>query len=392
MPTVGATPSSGTGTIVPPTSSVTPPSGSSGGIVPPAGPGGGIKPLDLDPEQEKGVKKILREIYGPAMSLQSNAELNAKEVEALTSKIEDRSRVVAEREVTTMYQGYGMSSSEAKIRANLDMREVRTYQNNVDMTPVDRIGMNTEIAVGAYTGAIKPKEWTDAIEKTKEVNNGFKDCSKAWGGNKAMVSECGNAQAITFDNTTQLWKNNTFKLDKWVDNQLGQESKTLVQNAEDVSSNHINRAVLNYDCKNIEFGLYIVNSPSVVAYAGLGWGVQTNASVNIGLGGPWNSVDLQLTAGATKPSWSLGAGAYTGASTISPSISNRPLDRFIGNSATFSINLGIGPASGGVNFTASNRGEFLLNVTPPVAIGGIPVNPGIGAAINLSGSQGKCGG
>ncbi len=48
VPTVGATPSSGTGTIVPPTSSVVPPGGSSGGIVKPGGGSSsvnGVKPL-----------------------------------------------------------------------------------------------------------------------------------------------------------------------------------------------------------------------------------------------------------------------------------------------------------------------------------------------------------
>ncbi len=245
-----STPSSST----PSASSVTSPSSSNvpstsaSSVTPPVSSGkpktesGDVKPTDLTADQIKGVKKILQDIYGPAMSLSSTAELSEEEAKKLLGEIEERSRRAAENQLTAMYQRTGMNSSDARLQAQNDMTAVQTYQDARSMTPEQRIEMNTNIAVGIYTGAVKPEEWKETREKIRQTNVKFADCSKANG-----KDFCKDQFALSRSNFGRPDNDpRRFNALDWSRNQLGANSRELITGASAPAFRRIERSKCNY--------------------------------------------------------------------------------------------------------------------------------------------------
>ena len=156
MPTVGATPSSGTGTIVPPTSSVTPPGGSTGGIVKPGGGAsvGGVKPLAV-------IVTSLKNTFEPATTLDENAALTQAQAQAVMGEIERRARNFAEEQLTKAYGGGGAAEN----RARNDMNALDGYLQAADYGQRDRIYVYTGLAVGLQTGEITLDEWKEELKE-----------------------------------------------------------------------------------------------------------------------------------------------------------------------------------------------------------------------------------
>jgi hypothetical protein len=197
-----------------------------------------VKPLDLTDDQEKGVKKILQDIYGPAMSLSAIAELTEEAAKKLLGEIEERSRQAAEDQLASMFQRGGMSATDARLQAKNDMVAVQTYQDARSMTPEQRIEMNTNIAVGVYTGATKPEEWKESREKIRLTNTKFADCSQANG------KEFCKDQFALGRSSYGLAANDPRRFNglDWSRNQLGKESRDLIKGASTSAYRHIEKA------------------------------------------------------------------------------------------------------------------------------------------------------
>ncbi len=206
-----------------------------------------VKPLDLTAGQIAGVKKILQDIYSPAMSLADNAELSEKETQLLLDEIEARSQQEMANQTAAMYLRTGQcaSAGACQKKAEEDVKAIFEYQNVMGMSQEDRIKMNADLAVGLYTGATNKDKFEGIRHDAAWTVNTVKACEK----NGQLGADCNKLNALAKSGAYK--PGGKMDLANRANSYLGKESKALVNGAENTAIRHINRGILNY-CQSLE--------------------------------------------------------------------------------------------------------------------------------------------
>ena len=275
-----------------------------------------VKPLDLTAGQTKGVKDILQDIYGPAMSLAANAELTEKATKQMMDDMEARSQQAVVDQTAAMYLRTGQCANalECQKKATTDAQAIFDFQDLTSMSQADRIKWNADLAVGLYTGAVDKVKFRGIQNDAAWTVNTMKDCQKgAW-----LGKEC--------NKLTDLIQGGAYKpggkmdLANRTNDYLGKDSKALTAGAHNTAARHVNRAYANWCSKSgtgDSFGLQIDFNLD----GGLMAGASVQFSVGIGIfagRGGWSAGGF-VAGGATfasgsKDGFVLGADAGVGVS------------------------------------------------------------------------------
>ncbi len=342
------------GSSVPPSSStptssgVTPPSSSSPNASPvtPPSSGGTVTAQALTPGQIAGVQKILRECYGEAMSLGSNAQLSEKEAQVMMGKMEKCSQEQFTEQLTQAYTNDGMSAADAKQKSADDLTAVLDYQNATSMTPAQRVEMNMNNAIGLYTGSISVKEWKAAREKIRGVNLKFQDCEK-----NNSDKKCKQIFNINGGLGSNKGLTTGFNALTWSQNQLG-AAQPIVQGAQNAAFKHIEKAKCNKTYANQSGGAILSAGGEITAGLAYGFGVQGSLGVGVIVDGPKVYIVGDAEGGAAIGGPGKYASAITSPSGTPPTFFGAYAGVGVGLSVTNASTFGIQGAFDKINFNA----------------------------------------